>query len=639
VHISVQAVPATVSTWPSASAITFGQAQSSSILSGGSASVSGAFAWSTIDSASSTFPAAGTPTYSVTFTPTNTNLYGALTTTSGQFVSVTVNKATPTGIAWPSATSIPIAGAVLSTSTLTPNTGTAAGIDSTTIDGNFTWAVPGTLSAAGTSTYSAIFTPDDSSDYNSVNGSVILSANTCGMQDDANLANLVNSTALYVSSDAQPQGTNTLTGNVFPLDVEGINESAICAVNSGSGDADANVTVTQPFITSGSASTSQTDSGSFGTNSAVLAYGTDTIAGHGAIITINDDGNGDPGSISTSANYTNAVFASYGGTVIINDAILSTSGNFSHGLAATNGGTLTVSNVQATNTGNNSAVISAGIGNGNNVSVAGGTYTSSGTHSAGIRAAGNGSLVNVTDGNGSGSSISVASGPIVVVEGENTVSINSIGNATWLSGSLGDDHGIFLYQGILGEATAGTSNFTMVGGSISYACDQSSGSGNGCTAGSPSGDQNTLATLFSVANTTAIITLTDVQLTNDTITNTNVNGTLLTVAALSHSGGTATFNANGESLVGDIIVDATSTVTLNLGSDGSSVGSSLTGAINSANSVGTVSLTLDSNSSWVAPNGPSYLTTLTGPGTQNVSCSNLGECSVYVAGVLQTSIQ
>jgi hypothetical protein len=253
---------------------------------------------------------------------------------------------------------------------------------------------------------------------------------------------------------------------------------------------------------------------------------------------------------------------------------------------------VTASNVQATNTGNDSAVIAAGIGIGNIVSVAGGTYTSSGTHSAGIRAAGNGSTVSVSDGDSSGTSITVASGPIVVVEGGNAVSINSSGNATWISGALGDDHGIFLYQGTLGDATAGSSSFTMIGGSISYACDESTDSGNGCTAGSPSSDQNVLPTLFSVANTTATIALTDVQVTNDTRTDANINGTLLTVAALSHSGGTANFNANGEALIGDVIVDGTSTAIVNLGSDGSSVGSSLTGAINAANSAGTVSLTL-----------------------------------------------
>jgi hypothetical protein len=70
---------------PTASAITAGQALSSSGLSGGTASVTGTFSWTT----PSTVPAVGTATYGVTFTPTDTANYNTATTT----VSVTVNPA------------------------------------------------------------------------------------------------------------------------------------------------------------------------------------------------------------------------------------------------------------------------------------------------------------------------------------------------------------------------------------------------------------------------------------------------------------------------------------------------------------------------------------------------------------------
>jgi hypothetical protein len=84
----VNQAAATVSVWPTASAITYGQTLASSMLTGGTASVAGSFAFTT----PTTAPAVGTASYSVTFTPTDTTAYSALTGT----VSVKVMQATPT---------------------------------------------------------------------------------------------------------------------------------------------------------------------------------------------------------------------------------------------------------------------------------------------------------------------------------------------------------------------------------------------------------------------------------------------------------------------------------------------------------------------------------------------------------------
>ncbi len=75
----------TVSAWPTASAITYGQTLASSTLTGGTASVSGSFAWST--PSASLVP--GTSAESVTFTAGNTTDYASVT---GQ-VNITMNKA------------------------------------------------------------------------------------------------------------------------------------------------------------------------------------------------------------------------------------------------------------------------------------------------------------------------------------------------------------------------------------------------------------------------------------------------------------------------------------------------------------------------------------------------------------------
>ncbi|MGB6612313.1 MAG: choice-of-anchor Q domain-containing protein, partial [Acidobacteriaceae bacterium] len=88
-NLVISKVTPTVSTWPTASAITAGQTLASSMLTGGVASVSGSFTFNT----PATVPAAGTSSQSVTFTPTDSADY---TTVVGS-VSVTAN-APPTPI-------------------------------------------------------------------------------------------------------------------------------------------------------------------------------------------------------------------------------------------------------------------------------------------------------------------------------------------------------------------------------------------------------------------------------------------------------------------------------------------------------------------------------------------------------------
>ncbi|WP_243373251.1 MBG domain-containing protein [Geotalea sp. SG265] len=73
----------TINSWPTASAITYGQALSSSTLTGGSASVPGTFAWIN----PTTVPAVGAPAQAVRFTPTDTTNYNTVDGT----VAITVN--------------------------------------------------------------------------------------------------------------------------------------------------------------------------------------------------------------------------------------------------------------------------------------------------------------------------------------------------------------------------------------------------------------------------------------------------------------------------------------------------------------------------------------------------------------------
>jgi len=83
---TVSAAVPTVSVWPTASSITYGQTLASSTLTGGTASVAGSFSWT----APTTAPGAGTDSESVTFSPTDMTDYSTVTGT----VTVQVNQAT-----------------------------------------------------------------------------------------------------------------------------------------------------------------------------------------------------------------------------------------------------------------------------------------------------------------------------------------------------------------------------------------------------------------------------------------------------------------------------------------------------------------------------------------------------------------
>jgi hypothetical protein len=92
VSVTVNKATPTITTAPTASAITYGQALSSSTLGGGVGSVPGSFAFTT----PSTTPSIGTASQSVTFTPTDTTDYNTVTIS----VSVTVNYTPQAQFTW-----------------------------------------------------------------------------------------------------------------------------------------------------------------------------------------------------------------------------------------------------------------------------------------------------------------------------------------------------------------------------------------------------------------------------------------------------------------------------------------------------------------------------------------------------------
>jgi hypothetical protein len=145
-----------ITTAPTAGAITYGQTLADSTLSGGVASVAGAFAFTTPSSA----PAVGVAAQGVTFTPSDTTNYNTTTTT----VNVTVTKATPT-VTWATPSAITY-GTVLSATQLNATASVA---------GSFVYSpASGTTPNVGTQTLTATFTPTDTANNNSASASVAL---------------------------------------------------------------------------------------------------------------------------------------------------------------------------------------------------------------------------------------------------------------------------------------------------------------------------------------------------------------------------------------------------------------------------------------------------------------------------------
>ena len=148
----------TITTLPIAAIITDGQALSAVSLSGGSASVSGSFAFST----PSFIPAAGASTQSLTFTPADSTNYNSVTTSMTVLVQGT-NAATPTITFLPSASAITF-GQQLGSSVLTGGSGS--------VPGTFVFSSQFSSPNSGAASQSVTFIPTDIANYKAVTVSV-----------------------------------------------------------------------------------------------------------------------------------------------------------------------------------------------------------------------------------------------------------------------------------------------------------------------------------------------------------------------------------------------------------------------------------------------------------------------------------
>lgn len=350
-------------------------------------------------------------------------------------------------------------------------------------------------------------------------------------------------------------------------------------------------TVTLDDITvekTGGESSNTEDGDFYGQNAGLLAL-------NGSTVTIKN------AMVNTSAVNGNGVFSyGEGTTVNISDSTIRTTERNSGGIQTTGGGTTNATNLDVETQGASSAAIRSDRGGGN-VNVSGGQYVTNGTGSPAIYSTANISAEDavLTANNSEG----------IVIEGKNSVALNNCTVTGNMSGTYNDFseniHCVMIYQSMSGDAEIGHSTFSAEGGSIT----------------SKNGD------LFYVTNTTCDISLSDVALTL-------ANENLLTVAGNSSSrgwgtsganGGDVTFTADGQVLKGNINVDSISSLDMTMNN-----GTNFTGTINNGGEAGTVSVKMDSSSTWTLT-GDSYISSFEGDISNVVS----NGYQLYVDGVQQ----
>ena len=366
---------------------------------------------------------------------------------------------------------------------------------------------------------------------------------------------------------------------------------------------DADVTITDPTVTKTGDSDGGDNCNFYGLNAAVLVKdGTTTTVTGG---TVSSDADGANGVFCYGGNGGRNGAAGDGTTLYIYDTVITTAGDGSGGIMTTGGGVTYAYNLDVTTSGRSSAAIRTDRGGGT-VVVDGGTYTTNGLGSPSIYSTADITVSNAT-------LVSTLSEG-VCIEGLNSITLNDCdltAENTQCNGNATFHDTIMIYQSMSGDADSGTSHFTMTGGSLT----------------SKSGH------VFHITNTNAVITLNGVKIVNE-----DGKNILLSVCADGWSGGSniAELKAVAQELEGTILVGSDADLTLEL-TEGSSFTGCISGEITNARGetvsteVGTVSVTLDADSTWTLT-GDTWITEFNGDAA-NVIANGY---TLYVNGVTLT---
>lgn len=323
----------------------------------------------------------------------------------------------------------------------------------------------------------------------------------------------------------------------------------------------ATAVITNADIRKNSGDASSADASSFrGVNAAVRVYDQ-------ASLTLKNS------AITADASNATGVFAYDGGTIHLEDCVITVTGGGAGGVQVAGGGTLTGSNLTVSS--ESKAAIRSDRGGGIMI-LDGGTYISTGKN-------GCPAIYSTADITVKNAACVSEQSRAVIIEGKNTVTLENVsieGNdQSTKEGSVKAN--VLLYQSASGDASVGTSVFTMNGGEM--------------TAHS--------GAMFYCTNTDSVINLKEAAL------NLSDDQSLLIVSAGrwgkdGKNGGDCELNADHQSLNGSIIVDEISSLAMNMTS------AQFTGAITGD---GKVTVTLDDDSTW----------TLTGDSTVSELNGNL----------------
>ena len=295
-------------------------------------------------------------------------------------------------------------------------------------------------------------------------------------------------------------------------------------------------------------------------------------------------------TINTSAKGANAVFATNSGTITISNSVITSTGSSSaRGLDATYGGKITGTNVSITTDNGSCATLATDRGEGT-VSCSQCTLVTNGAGSPVIYSTGDISISNTIG--------TANAAQMVVVEGKNSATVSSstlkcAGNGNRDSGA--DKCGVMIYQSMSGDADDGIGSFTASDSTMEILSTSSVYSS---------------APMFFVTNTEATITLSNVTFSYGSNIFIDIEGTS-EWGTEGSNGGDVTMTVTGQTIVGDIVVDDYSSLTLYLNNS-----SSFKGTINSAQSSGTIEIIIDSTST-LTLTGESYITTLTNSDSEN----------------------
>ena len=407
--------------------------------------------------------------------------------------------------------------------------------------------------------------------------------------DDSNFASLVEVVTVGGSAGFGGSAEVTQGSSANTIDSDGEYSKTVYTSTGDDENAlrvdGAKVTLDGITVEKSSGATSNTENGDFyGVNAALLA--TD-----GAAVTIKN------AVISSSAQNGNGVFSYGSGTTVnISSSNITTTADNSGGIQTTGGGTTNAEDLNVKTSGNSSAAIRSDRGGGT-VNVNKGTYSSNGYNSPAVYSTADITVKNAT--------LSASNSEALVIEGKNSITLENCdvsGNMSYTKGSSSDEnvHNVMIYQSMSGDADVGTSKFSMTGGSLT----------------SQNGD------MFYVTNTHSIIDLSGVTLKNN-----DKSAYLMNICgnSASHGWGSAgsngaqvEFTADAQTLSGDIIVDAISSLDMTLKGNSAFNGSvnivenAANGSAVSDNAV----ITLEKGSTWNLT-GNCKITSLENNGTSN----------------------